>query len=97
VSAVAGFAQRAQELLEAAVAGPSGSEITVLIGHDGRLELCNGAEGQGSEWPLEALVRERGARAGYRVCSRGNTVRVEGREGLRTCVLESLRSRWFLA
>jgi hypothetical protein len=92
-----GFAQRAQELLEAAVSGPPGSEMTVLIGQDGRLELCNGAEGQGSEWPLESLVRERGARAGYRVLSRENTVRVEGREGLRTCVLESLRPRWFLA
>lgn len=92
-----GFAQRAQELLEAAIAGPLGSEMTVLIGQDGALQLCNGTEGQGAEWPLEALVRERGARAGYRVFSRGNTVRVEGREGLRTCVLESLRPRWFLA
>jgi hypothetical protein len=92
-----GFAQRAEELLETAVAGPPGSEMTVLIGHDGRLELCNGPEGQGSEWALDSLVRERGARAAYRVISRGNTVRVEGREGLRTCVLESLRPLWFLA
>ncbi len=92
-----GFAQRAQELLDAAVAGPPGPELTVLIGQDGSLRLCNGSEGPGSEWPLESLVRERGARAGYRVLSRGKTVRVEGREGLRTCVLESLRPRWSLA
>lgn len=92
-----GFAQRAQELLDAAVAGPPGSEMTVLIAQDGSLELSNGAGAQGSDWPLESLVRERGARAAYRVTSKGNTVRVEGREGLRTCVLESLRPRWFLA
>jgi hypothetical protein len=92
-----GFAQRAQELLEAAIAGPAGSEMTVLIGQDGALQLCNGSECQGSEWPLEALARERGARAAYRVTSQGNKVRVEGREGMRTCVLESLRPRWFLA
>lgn len=92
-----GFAQRAQELLETAMAGPAGSEMTVLVGQDGTIRLCNGPEGQGAEWPLEALARERGARAAYRVTSSGSKVRVEGREGMRTCVLESLRPRWFLA
>jgi hypothetical protein len=79
-----GFAQRAQELLDAAVKGPSVSEITVLIGHDGAIQLC-----VDSDWPLDSLALERGARSAYRVRSDRSGVRVEGREGLRTCILES--------
>jgi hypothetical protein len=88
-----GFAQRAQELLEAAVAGPGGvAEMTVLIGQDGGIELC-----ADSDWPLDSLARERGARAAYRVTSRSFGVRVEGREGLRSCILESRRPALLLA
>jgi hypothetical protein len=56
----------------------------VLIGHDGAVQLC-----VDSDWPLESLARERGARTVYRVRSHHGAVRVEGREGFRTCVLES--------
>jgi hypothetical protein len=87
-----GFAQRAQELLEAAVAGPCGSEMTVLISPDGAIQLC-----ADSDWPLESLARERGAQSAYRVSSHKGGVRVEGREGLRTCVLESRRPRLLMA
>jgi hypothetical protein len=83
-----GFAQRAQELLEAAVAGPSCSEMTVLIGQDGALALY-----ADSDWPLDSLVREHGARSAYRVRADNGGVRVEGRDGLRTCVLESRHPR----
>ncbi|MEO5925170.1 MAG: hypothetical protein ABIR70_15220 [Bryobacteraceae bacterium] len=83
-----GFAQRAQDLLEAAVNGPTVSEMTVLISHDGAIHLC-----ADSDWPLDSLARERGARSAYRVSSNKGGVRVEGREGLRTCVLESRRPR----
>ncbi len=60
--------------------------MTVLIGNDGGVRLC-----VNSDWPLDSLAREQGARAAYRVQFRGGGVRVEGREGLRTCVLESPR------
>lgn len=80
------FTHRAQQLLDTALAGPAGSEITVLVGEDGAVRLC-----VDSDWPLDSLMRERGARAAYRVRSFGGTVRVEGREGFRTCVLESSR------
>lgn len=56
----------------------------MLIGQDGAIQLC-----ADSDWPLESLARERGARAAYRVSSHPGGVRVEGREGLRTCLLES--------
>jgi hypothetical protein len=41
-----------------------------------------------SDWPLDSLMLDRGARAGYRVSPRGRSVRVEGREGSRRCLLE---------
>lgn len=81
-----GFSQRAQELLEAALAGPATSHMTVLIGHDGAIRMF-----ADSDWPLDSLARERGAKAAYRITAQATTVRVEGREGLRTCVLESRR------
>lgn len=87
-----GFAQRAQELLEAAVRGPMVSEMTVLIGHDGAIALC-----ADSDWPLESLARERGARSAFRVSAGRGGVRVEGREGLLRCVLESRRPGLLLA
>ncbi len=65
--------------------------MTVLIGHDGCLVMC-----ADSEWPLDSLARERGARTAYRVTSTARRVRVEGREGLHTCVLESVRPAWAL-
>ncbi len=86
-----GFAQRAQELLEAALAGPASTEMTVLIAHDGAIQLC-----ADSDWPLDSLARERGARSAYRVSARNGGVRVEGREGLRTCLLESRRANVLL-
>ena len=60
--------------------------MTVLIGADGALQLC-----ADSDWPLESLARERGAEAAYRVTTQGAAVRVEGRHGLHTCLLESRR------
>lgn len=82
-----GFAQRAQELLEAALNAPVASEMTILICADGSLRLC-----ADSDWPLDSLARERGAQAAYRVSTRGSSVRVEGRQGQSTCILESQRS-----
>ena len=58
--------------------------MTILIGADGAIRMC--AE---SDWPLDSLVTHHGARAGYRVTGRDGAVRVEGREGARTCVIET--------
>ncbi|MBZ5632201.1 MAG: hypothetical protein LAO55_03655 [Acidobacteriia bacterium] len=84
------FAEQAQNLLDAALAaldrGESCKEMTVmtvLIGPDGGIQMC-----ADSDWPLDSLMLDRGARTGYRVSSRRGSVRVEGREGLRRCVLE---------
>lgn len=85
------FAEQAQNLLDAALAaierGESCTEMTVmtvLIGRDGGIQMC-----ADSDWPLESLMLDRGARTGYRVSPRRGSVRVEGREGLRRCLLET--------
>ena len=82
------FAEDAQNLLDAALAavqrGESCQEMTILIGRDGAIQLC-----ADSDWPLDSLMLDRGARTGYRVSPARNSVRVEGREGLLRCVLES--------
>jgi hypothetical protein len=87
------FAAQAQNLLDAALAalerGDSCQEMTVLIGRDGGIQMC-----ADSDWPLDSLMLDRGARTEYRVTPRSGSVRVEGREGLQRCLLEArTRSR----
>ena len=73
------------EAAEAAAArGEACAETTILIGPDGGIQMF--AE---SDWPLDSLACHHGARAAYRVSGRRGAVRVEAREGPRTCVLES--------
>jgi hypothetical protein len=91
---VHGFAEQAQSLMDAALEalnrGDSCQEMTVLIGRDGGIQMC-----ADSDWPLDSLMLDRGARTGYRVSPRRGSVRVEGREGSRRCLLEgSTTNRW---
>ena len=81
------FAEQAQSLMDAALEalkrGESCQDMTVLISRDGGIQMC-----ADSDWPLDSLMLDRGARTGYRVSSRRGSVRVEGREGSRRCLLE---------
>jgi hypothetical protein len=85
---VSRFAQNAQSLLDAAAAavsqGEACSEMTILIGRDGGIHMV-----ADSDWPLDSLALEHGARSAYRVSGSWGGVRVEGREGGQWCVLES--------
>jgi hypothetical protein len=83
------FAEHMQQLLDAAQSaasrGETASEMTILIGQDDG--ICMIAD---SDWPLESLALDRGAKSAYRVTGDSfGTVRVEGREGLRRCVMET--------
>ena len=82
------FAEQAQSILDAAASaaahGNGCSAMTILIGADGAIRMC-----ADSDWPLDSLVEHHGARAGYRVSGHNGAVRVEGREGPRTCLLET--------
>ncbi|MCP5120751.1 MAG: hypothetical protein GY953_58910 [bacterium] len=84
------FLENAAEIFDAAErsfeAGHSPSDLTILIGPNGGISLV-----ADSDWPLDSLQAHRGARMVYRVSQRDKTVRLEGREGSRTCVFETAK------
>ena len=85
---VSRFYEHATRILEAAerVRGLEGSEdVTVLILDTGAIRIV-----QGTDWSLEALQGLHGAHMAYRV-TRGadGAVKLLGREGARTCTMES--------
>ena len=85
---VSHLAEQARNILDAAEsASRSGqvcSEMTILVGPEGIRMLAD------SDWPLDSLVRHHGAQSAYRVSQHAGSIRVEGREGTRRCVLESV-------
>jgi hypothetical protein len=86
---VSRFAEQAERILDAAESasarGESCSDLTILIAPGGGIRMISD-----SDWPLDSLVQHHGAKMAYRVSERRGTLRVEGREGLRTCVMESV-------
>lgn len=82
------FTEQAYEILEAAESaaaqGLACAEWTVLVTQDGSIRMF-----ADSDWPLDSLAGQHGARAAYRVSDRQGTLRVEARAGLRTCTMES--------
>jgi hypothetical protein len=82
------FAEHIQQLLDAAQSaagqGESCSDMTILIGHDNGIHMI-----ADSDWPLDSLALDRGARSAYRVTDLHGSIRVEGREGSRRCVIET--------
>jgi len=85
---VSRFVDTAVEILEAAEnvlkAGETPSEVSILIGPEGAIRIVSD-----SDWPLESLRREHGARMAYRVSPNADRVSVDGRDGARTCHLET--------
>ena len=80
------FIEHAEQIFAAAktatLRGEACTEMTILIGKDGGIQLL-----ADSDWPLDPLAVHHGARAAYRVCQRNGEIRVEGREGDRSCLL----------
>jgi hypothetical protein len=81
---VSRFAEQALNILEAAESAGACSPMTILIGPQGAIHMI-----AGSDWPLDSLSLHHGAKQAYRVSENQGSVRVEAREGLRTCILES--------
>lgn len=73
-------------ILTAAEAAGSSSNMTILIGQEGAIHMI-----ADSDWPLDSLSWHHGAKTAYRISEINGSVRVEGREGMRTCVMESAR------
>ena len=86
------FTEQAYEILEAAEAAASKglacAEWTVLVTGEGSIRMI-----ADSDWPLDRLAGEHGARAAYRVSERGGSLRVEARSGCRSCTVESRTPR----
>lgn len=84
------FVANAEEIFDAAQAnlasGGSVSDLSILIGYDGAIRMV-----AGSDWPLDSLSREHGARMAYRVSQESNRLRVEGWAGSRTCLFEAAK------
>jgi len=89
---VSSFFENARSIFEAAESaarsGESPSDLTILIGSEGGIEIL--AE---SDWPLDRLLAHRGARMAYRVGGHGGRVCLEGRSGSESCRLET-STRW---
>ena len=82
------FLDHAREILEAAESasrhGQACSPMTILVGREAGIRMI-----ADSDWPLESLTRHHGAEMGYRVTERRGALHVEGRKGLRSCLLQS--------
>jgi hypothetical protein len=81
---VSRFAEQALNILEAAESAGTCSPMTILIGQQGAIHMI-----ADSDWPLDSLTLHHGAKQAYRITENRGSVRVEAREGLRTCILES--------
>jgi hypothetical protein len=80
--------EQARNILDAAESasrsGQTCTEMTILIGPEGHIRMV-----ADSDWPLESLARHHGAQSAYRVSEETGRIRVEGRDGMRRCLLES--------
>jgi len=85
---VGAFLEDAEAILNAAQcateATSDAANFTILIGPDGGIHML-----ADSDWPLESLEAHHGAQMVYRVSQHKDTIRLEGKAGRRTCVLES--------
>lgn len=81
------FLDNAAQILDAAESavqsGHTPTDMTILITPEGIRMLAD------SDWPLDSLQAEYGAKMAYRVSENAAVVRVEGRAGSRTCLFET--------
>jgi hypothetical protein len=87
---VSRFVDNAVQIFDAAEnavrSGHAPSEMTIFIGAEGEIRMV-----ADSDWPLDSLQAQHGARMAYRVSQRAEVVRVEGRAGSQTCLFETER------
>ena len=60
------------------------SALTILVSDSGHIHIV-----ADNDWPLECVQAHHGARVAYRVRPLGRGIRVEGRDGARTCTFDS--------
>lgn len=78
---VSRFLEDAERLFQTAAASDS-TDLAIVVGARGEIRITDAAG-----WDLTALQIESGARSVYRVSRNAGAVRVEGRSGLRSCLI----------
>ena len=78
------FLDNAQRIFEAAGAVGSSGDLAIIITSEGAIHMVAGADS-----PLQSLQAQFGVRMIYRVNRCSGRVRVEGRFGSQSCVLET--------
>jgi hypothetical protein len=83
--------QKAEEILDIAIAGEnSAPESAIVIDRQGGFRMIDPAG-----WSLSGLAAEYGAAAVYKIDRRGDSVRVEGWDGVDRCLLQRPRKSGF--
>jgi hypothetical protein len=78
------FLQQAEDILDIAASGDSSlQDVAIVMDRQGGMRMLDP-----SGWSLPALSAEFGATAVYKVQRRGETVRLEGWDGLQRCLLQ---------
>src|SRR5205807_7109242 len=84
------FIDNAVQILNAAESavesGHTPSDMTILITPEGGIRMI-----ADSDWPLDSLQQQHGAKMAYRVSQTALMMRVEGRAGSRTCLFEAAK------
>ena len=84
------FLNNALQILDAAESaiqsGHTPTDMTILITAEGGIRMV-----ADSDWPLESLQIQHGAKMAYRVSQSASLVRVEGRADSRTCLFETVK------
>ena len=84
------FLNNALQILDAAESaiqsGHTPTDLTILITAEGGIRMV-----ADSDWPLESLQIQHGAKMAYRVSQSASLVRVEGRADSRTCLFETAK------
>jgi hypothetical protein len=83
---VSPLVRHAEEILDTAAIGAQ--NVAIVIGRSGDIRILDPAG-----WSLPALRTEYGAAAVYSVEHRGDTIRVDGWDGERSCRLEKSMCR----
>jgi hypothetical protein len=87
---VSRFLDNALQILDAAESaiqsGHTPTDMTILITAEGGIRMV-----ADSDWPLESLQIQHGAKMAYRVSQSASLVRVEGRADSRTCLFETAK------
>ena len=86
---VNGFLANATNIFEAAQnlmnSGERPSDYTIVMGAQGGVTMI-----ADSDWPLDSLIRERGAGMAYRIKPGTDRVSVDGADGTSTCHFEAM-------